>query len=125
MQVRAQAEEAEKERAARDVAYRADTAKESLRLWEQQEAARKVRDWGGGRGRREEAANRHGQWGREGLCKWGSPGGVAILLYFPLPCSHIHIHIFLFPACFLLQAFEAQNSLMGEELSRRTEVEVW
>ena len=80
---------------------------------------------GGGRGRREEAANRHGQWGREGLCKWGSPGGVAILLYFPLPCSHIHIHIFLFPACFLLQAFEAQNSLMGEELSRRTEVEVW
>ena len=38
---------------------------------------------------------------------------------------HIHIHIFLFPACFLLQAFEAQNSLMGEELSRRTEVEVW
>ena len=51
LQVRAQAEEAEKERAARDVAYRADTAKESLRLWEQQEAARKVRDWGGGMGK--------------------------------------------------------------------------
>ncbi|GAX82526.1 hypothetical protein CEUSTIGMA_g9953.t1 [Chlamydomonas eustigma] len=61
-QARVQAEEAEKERIAREAAYRAEASKETARLWAQQEAARK--------------------------------------------------------------AFEEQNSLMGEELERRTALEL-
>jgi hypothetical protein len=44
-QARIQAEEAEKERIRREAAYRAEAAKETARLWAQQEAARKVQIW--------------------------------------------------------------------------------